>query len=79
MDIHPSPETSANNRPNTPTVAADVIAWSITGVRVWSSPAGNALPISPFSWASKAGFDSSTSATDAKAIISSGTSASTLK
>ena len=55
------------------------MAWSITLLRVWSRPAGNALPISAFSWASRSGFDCSTSATEANATISSGTSASTLK
>jgi len=37
------------------------------------------LPISAFNRASRAGLDASTSATDANATISSGTSASTLK
>ena len=77
--IHPIPEYSAISRPIAPTVPADWMAVSTMPFSVSPSSPGTALVIESWSLASRSGCARSTNPAMAKAIISSGTSDSTLK
>lgn len=78
--IQPSPEYSAASRPITPTVPAWLIACSTTRLSMsLIAGLGTAEVIEVRNRSSRSGLPRSTKAAAAKPIISSGTSARTLK